>query len=143
MHMCRSTNLGLCSHTNETLTSFVISASLVNDFVGHQSTSGLHMPMQFNNKTLFEAPCIWCIYNCRNCFRITSFLNFWSSLENHVDYKVFEVTWERSVWKPNEYFDSVMPSNGWYESTLQFWKSEVTAPFGAWVCYTFLLTWRI
>lgn len=93
MHMCRSTNLGLCSHPNETFTSLVISASLVNDFVGHQSTSGLHMPMQFNNKTLFEAPCIWCIYNCRNCFRITSFLNFWNILENHVDYKVFEAAW--------------------------------------------------
>jgi len=62
MHTCRSAKLGLCSCPNETLTSLTSSGNLVDGYLGHWSTSGLHMPMQFNNKSLFEALCdLMCI----------------------------------------------------------------------------------
>lgn len=55
MHTCRSATLGLYSCPNETLMSLMNSGHLVDGYLGHWSTSGLHMPMSFNNKSLFEA----------------------------------------------------------------------------------------
>lgn len=89
------------------------SENLVDDYLGHWSTSGLHVPMEFNNKSLFEALCDLMYIQQELAQNNNSLLDFWDNLEKHVDYKVFEADWERRVWKSNEYFDWVVPGNGW------------------------------